>query len=297
MDVLPRRAPKMAEPRNQLLLTSPRPKRRNRKPRPSSRHKRGQILKEVFKSLPREAQEIALRREKDFDRALQERAPALKEHQAIQEVLAPHAAAWRAQGYTDIDAIRMWATVAGELKRDPQTAIRELARVHGVNLGEQFSQEPSQLAPAPDQALVRKIQELETRLEQRERTEQETRSQAIVSNIEKFASDPKHPHFDAVRVHMGALMQAGVAADMETAYEMAVHANPETRAKVAAERQATEQAKRAQEAKAAAEKARKAAVTVRGSPPVGNGAQVQTGASSSVRDDILASMRSLGANV
>lgn len=249
--------------------------------------------KAVFTSLPREAQEAILRREKDVDRAFQERAPQLKDYQAIQEVLAPHAPAWRAQGYSDIDAIRMWATVAGELKRNPEAAIKELARVHGVSLGQPTSQDQTTQAPARDEALMRRISQLEARF----KADEEAQAATIASNIEKFAADPKHPHFDAVRVQMGVLMQSGQARDMETAYEMAVYANPETRAKVLAERDAAEQARRAEEAKKAAEAARRAAVSVRGAPPVSNGAAVPTGPNSSVRDDLLASMRSLGVNV
>ena len=94
--------------------------------------------KEVFATLPPAAQEAILRRERDVERSFQERARPLKEYEAIQEVLAPFAANYRVQGYTDVDAVRMWATVAGELRRDPQNAIRELAKSHGLSLEQIF---------------------------------------------------------------------------------------------------------------------------------------------------------------
>ena len=67
---------------------------------------------------------------------------------------------------------------------------------------------------------------------------------------------------------MGALMQAGVAKDMETAYEMACRAHPEVW-KAIQTAEAETKAKAEQDARAKAAAAAKAkAVSVRGSVPV-----------------------------
>ena len=245
-------------------------------------------------------QEIIQRRESDIAKGFQERAKPLKEYEAIQEVLAPFAANYRTQGYNDVDAIRMWGTVAGELRRDPAGAIRSLIQAHGLTpehiLGRapdsQSSQNSGYADLPPDHPIMQRLARMEQRDQSREQATETQHATTIASNIDKFAADPNHPHFNAVRVHMGALMQAGVAADMESAYEQAVHANPETRGKVQEAARVVAEAKRIADAKVAAEKARKASVGVRGSPPMSNGAVGQSG-SRTVRQELEAAMVAL----
>lgn len=244
--------------------------------------------KEVFASLPREAQDAILRREKDVERAFQERAPKLKELEAIQEVLAPFAARYRAQGYTDVDAVRMWSTVAGELVRNPVATIAELMRQHGVTPEQITGQTATTNTQQPaDNVLAKRLEQVERQLQQRD-------EQATLSRIERFAADPKHQHFEAVRVQMGKLMAAGVVAegDLEGAYDAAIRIVPEVREKIAAEERAAAEAKRLAEAKAKADAARKAAPSVRGAPPLSTGSVVPQG-DGSVRSDLMAAIAAL----
>ncbi|NBW77325.1 MAG: hypothetical protein EBR34_16255, partial [Sphingomonadaceae bacterium] len=96
---------------------------------------------------------------------------------------------------------------------------------------------------------------------------------------------------EAVRVHMGALMQQGLAKDMEDAYQQAIWANPQVREKVLAEQTAAADAKRLAEAKAKAEAGRKVQA-VRGAPPVSNGVQGASG-NRSIRQEIEAAIAAL----
>lgn len=248
--------------------------------------------KEVFASLPREAQEAIRRRETDVERAFQERAPKLKEFEAIQEVLAPFAARYRTQGFTDVDAVRMWGTIAGELVRNPAATIAELMRQHGVTPEQITGQRPNpKNQPAP---LDPTVAELKARLERFEQSQIEQAQQSIASRIEKFASDPKYPHFSDVRVQMGKLMAAGVVedGDFEGAYDAAIRIVPSVREKVEAAENAAAEEKRIAAAKANAEKARKAPTVVRGAPPLSNGTTIPMG-NGSVRDDINAAIAAL----
>jgi hypothetical protein len=65
---------------------------------------------------------------------------------------------------------------------------------------------------------------------------------------------------------MGKLMNAGFAADLESAYEKAIALNPQLSAQIAAEKQQQVEAQRLQEAQEKAAKARSAAVSVTGAP-------------------------------
>lgn len=254
--------------------------------------------KDIFGKLPREVQEalgpILERRESDYTRGLQDRAKPIREYEAIQEALAPFATQYRVQGFSDVDAVRMWATTAGELRRDPVTAIRGLMESFGVTpehiLGR--AQSPTDQQPVADPALHNRLARIEQSLEQRERAAEQREQLALADRIEKFGADPKHPHFEAVRKHMGALMAQGIVSDMEVAYEMAVHANPETRAKVREAERAAEAAKAAQDAKAKAEAARKAATRTGGAPPLSNGAMARAG-NGTVEEDIQAAIEAL----
>jgi len=81
---------------------------------------------------------------------------------------------------------------------------------------------------------------------------QQAEQYSLNSEIAAFAADPNHGHFEQVREHMAALLQAGLAKDLHDAYAQAVYANPTTRATVSQ-----------QEARAAREEAAKKAQVAR----------------------------------
>ena len=60
-------------------------------------------------------------------------------------------------------------------------------------------------------------------------------AQAAETTIKEFAEAkgedgaPLYPHFDAVKVQMGALMQSGAADDLKSAYEQAIWTQPALR--------------------------------------------------------------------
>jgi hypothetical protein len=75
-----------------------------------------------------------------------------------------------------------------------------------------------------EQAQYRQQQAAEQARQQAERSQQTT----IQSQIEAFASDPDHEHFELLKPMMGGLLQTGQAKDMDEAYEMAKRAHPQT---------------------------------------------------------------------
>jgi predicted Abi (CAAX) family protease len=103
-------------------------------------------------------------------------------------------------------------------------------------------------------ALQQQVQQLYGALQQQQQSVQQQEQQTLNSEIAKFSTDPEHKHFESVRTHMAALLQAGQAENLKDAYEQAVWANPTTRALVLAEQQnkdreeATRKAKEAKEA-------------------------------------------------
>src|SRR5450830_1546119 len=104
-------------------------------------------------------------------------------------------------------------------------------------------------------AAEQEAQQLRAQFQNYQQTAQQQAESALNSEIEAFAADPSHSHFDAVKGHMSALLQAGQAQSLADAYEQAIYANPTTRAAVLQQQEAAkreEAAKKAQAAKAAA---------------------------------------------
>jgi len=197
----------------------------------------------------------------------------------IRAVAHEFAADIAAVGHPPEALFRSLLVAERELRTNPVEAIKWLARSYSIDLTHLA---PSQAAVQPQQAdapvdpQVRALyDEIATLKSQVSETRQLTyvqqqaalqRQEAEASQeIQGFAKD--RPHFDAVRQDMSLLIREGRAADLATAYDMAVWANPSTRAALQQEQRAAEEATRAKEAAARAAAARKAgSINVRSTP-------------------------------
>ncbi|MCW2112480.1 hypothetical protein QIH87_14250 [Bradyrhizobium elkanii] len=119
--------------------------------------------------------------------------------------------------------------------------------------------QPHQQGPTVDPSIA-------ARLDGLEKTFRNQQQATVNDEIERFASDPKHPYFHNVRETMGHLMNAGQATSMADAYEKACWANPEIRALLIKEQAAPAPAVKADDA---VSRARAAAKATGGTPPVG----------------------------
>jgi len=191
-----------------------------------------------------------------------------EEKRTYEEMLAPVREQARRAGVDEREGLNRLIAASDFLERDPANAIQWLAQQYGVNL----TQQPGDTG-APAQALPREVlntmqtvNTLHQRLEARERAD-------AASAIQAFASQPGHEHFDAVKADMGRLIETGQAHDMADAYEKAIWMNPDIRSQLVAAQTAKATAdKRAQE-QAVAERARRAALSISGSP-AGAGAPI-----------------------
>jgi hypothetical protein len=200
-------------------------------------------------------------------------APAIPPELApIRDVLDRHAPLYAARGIPAEQAVNALFEAQKMLETRPVESIQALARQYGVDLA-QFAPQQAAQQPVGDpnySALMAKVQQLEGAITAREQAAEQAASTQINQTIQQFAADPKHTHFPAVRTAMGALMQAGIANDLPTAYEMACRAHPQVfQAIQKAEQEARTKAEAATRSQAAAQ-AKAKAVSVRGSP-AGNG--------------------------
>lgn len=217
---------------------------------------------------------------KGFTKMDEERAFAKEVQKAVQ----PYEAVIRAAGSTVPQAIQSVLNTAYILRTaDPATKARALAQVaqeYGVDLS-QLSQSPQDPALTATQ---QRLAQLETQLRQQTQSQQEAAQSEVLSAIQAFSQDPKHPHFQAVQAHMGALMQAQEAKTMDEAYDMAIWARPDLRATLLASQQAEQAAKQQKVQKA--QQARTKSTSVRGGP--GGYQAPPANPKASVREDLEA---------
>lgn len=203
--------------------------------------------------------------------------PALSPELApVKDVLDRYSHLYAARGVPAAAAVEALFRAEVGLRERPDEAFPALAQAFGFDILKWAAQrmpaqnEQAQTAPADPayQALVAKVQQLESHLSATEQRAQQQAQQAQAATIQRvideFAADPKHSHFSTVEPMMAALISSGQAKDMKAAYDMACRAHPDVFKAISQAEQATA----AQARQRAAAEAKTRAVSVRGTPSV-----------------------------
>ncbi|MEN5063572.1 hypothetical protein [Achromobacter aegrifaciens] len=214
----------------------------------------------------------AERRESDYHKGIEQYKTHAHEAQAYQRVVEPYMHTIRNLGVDAPTAIAKLFQADHTLRySDPATKARflgQLAQEYGVDIGQVVN------APPVDpnvQYLQHQMQQQQQQIQQFYQ-QQEMREQAgYQSEIQKFAADPAHPHFEAVKEDMALLLQTGKAEDLKAAYDTAVWMRADIRQSLVEQQRA--EAQRAATEQAQATRAKSAAVSVKGSSPAGAGVQ------------------------
>jgi len=254
-----------------------------------------------FEALEPAAQHMFMERYKDLEGDYTKKTQALaqyrKRQEAFDEIMKPHKSDFERAGMDEVGAVRQLLAAHDYLQKDPQNAIAWLANQYGVDVGA-VGNDPAledEYADPQVKQLQQQVAQL-TGFIQNQQTQQQSQVQASTQSlIDQFAAEtdangnPKHPHFERVRGVMGTLISSENAKDLNSAYEMAVYADPELRqeqVKAMAAAQSQDDVKTE-----AVKKAKKAARSkVRGSATP---AAPALPANASIRDTINASIRQL----
>lgn len=224
--------------------------------------------KEAWSQLPAAVQAAVIKRETDTQKGVDE----LKSRYAdMDAAIQPHAEAIRSNGHTNAQAVAQLFGWFQALAHNPKVAFPALARSFNIDLGEIVgtprpaapaapAADPAAPAPAADaapgglppelQSLRDVVQQMAAKMSGLEQTFEQTSHEKTKEVLQQWAKDK--PHFEEVRGLMAQLVQSGAVplkegrVDLDGAYEMAVYARPDVRAKVLADQQAA--------AKAAADK-------------------------------------------
>jgi hypothetical protein len=181
---------------------------------------------------------------KGVEKLKTEHQTALQRFQDIEGTIAPRREHLRSLGFqTDGQALQHLFSFSDSYQRDPTGTVAHLALQPGVDRNRLFamlSGAPAQQQPQPQ------FQQHQPQPDYRAAIREEIGLANAASEIEAFASDSSHPHFQAARPLMSHLLQSGQAATLEEAYEAAVWANPALRQErmeaAAAEKAAKDQA-------------------------------------------------------
>lgn len=257
--------------------------------------------KELFRALPRKAQETVLRRESQRDSYLTEKAKEIeqlkREYASLDEVVSPYKQNWDLQGVSKADAIRQAIAMRQELLNDPTAFVRWVkSQVPNLDLSK-VEQTATPIDPQV-QALNGQVQALNAQLSQQQEAALRRQHELLTQEVVAFAQEtdgkgqPLRPFFEEVSETMQGYAEAIKARNphlttkeiLDRSYKLAVKDNP-----LVAEKEESfkrEMVRKSQEAekRKKVQRAKKAAKSVRGSP----GKASEEAKQSSVRDTLLA---------
>ncbi len=236
-----------------------------------------QEAKASWATLSPAIQAAVIKREQEVSSGFAQYGQIAQRHKEFEQIVTPRRQYYAGQGISDTEAVNnLWLWFEA-LQNSPSKAFPELAQRFGIDLstvipGAQADADQSSYIDPVVQSLQNEIQQLRGQVGQVTGTFQQQAQERTRQELANFAKDK--PHFEAVRVSMGRLMQAGMANSLDEAYQQALALNPEIQAQIQRDQQA-EAAKKAAETALTTRPPtqRQAGVSLRGGAPSGaNGA-------------------------
>lgn len=234
-------------------------------------------------AIPPRAQQEILKREQDMFQGLEQYREKAELGAQYDKVVEPFRAVLAAE---NVNPIQLFEAFAGNhylLSRGtPEQKLSLAANMlqhYGIDLTALVQRMGDQPQKDPyTQELEQRLARLESGLNERQASEMAAKKQAFEEQVNQFAQNPDNHYFQEVASDMANLLKTGAATSLSQAYEMAVYANPVTRAKeldrLAAERAAAlknEEAERVRAAEAAkAANVKTTTKTRDGTMPVGS---------------------------
>lgn len=246
-----------------------------------------------FAKLPEHIQKEVLKREKDMENGLAQWAPKGERLNKFEALFAPRKEKLALAGVDEFRAIEQLLAAQDFLERDPHGALQYLAQQYGVSLQGQ-TQVGAQPQPQPQQSdprlteLQQQVATLTQTLTSQRQADEQKQAEAAKSEWMAFRSDPANLYAENVKEDMAILLREGRATDLQTAYDMAIWANPETRKLMMASVPA---------AQPAPKEVKPAGLSVTGAPGLGSVPATPSNARASVEEDVRAAISQLTGRV
>lgn len=225
--------------------------------------------KAKWATLPPDTQAYIAQRDKESHDAITRAGQQIKAFEPIGKVIEQYGHVFQKNGLQPHDGIARMMAVNEMLETDAPAAIREIARVYGVNLSGETEQnaEPASREVAELKAELARVK---SHLTAQDRQREAAANETLAREIADFAKDK--PHFESVRKVMAGLMTSGAAETMQEAYDRAIYADPTIRQSLQVEAQkAAEDKRKAEEAERVKAAKRAAGVNVKSSTGQSNG--------------------------
>lgn len=255
-------------------------------------------IKAKWSELPPEVRQELHERETDFHKQLTRQDEERVFGKRVREVVAPYEGFIKSLGAEPIQAVDYLIKTDYALRTAPPEQRRELfikaARDYGINLFEGDGQQQAAQGDPRYDTLQQRLDRLESDRQAAIQQQQLAEQRSIEQQISDFSSRPENVFFDRVQPMMAALLESGQADSLEKAYEMAVYADPETRALQLAAQAEQSQRTILQQKSAEAAKARSASVSVTGAPGLTAPASSPSNANATLEDDIRAALQAAG---
>lgn len=230
------------------------------------------LTPQEVKVLTQEAQ----RRENDFFRGVEEFKTHAHRARQFDQALAPYMNTIQQMGMDAPTAAARMLQVEHLLRHgDPHTKaqmLQKIANDYGIDMGQ--VQELPQQDPQT-QYLMQQLNELRQTQQMWQNSVQQQEREKANYELERFSSSADKTHFEAVRNDMADLLETGKAQSLEQAYEMAIWMRPDVR-QTLIEQQRIEAQKKFEEQQRQ-QRAKTAAIGVKGSSPSSAGTQPVSG--------------------
>jgi len=239
--------------------------------------------KQAYGKLPKDAQTQVMRLYKSFQRGYTQKSQLLSEKakfaDQLEPILAPFAGDLAREGINAAQGIERLVQLHGFARTNPVEYAKWFMQQAGIKPDQLGITQPAgtQADPAfvdPEiAALKQQINQLTGWRDQQQRSAIVSHQNHVAQTLAGFVNarsetgEPKHPHYEQVKVQIAALLRTDPNMSLEEAYDQAVWASPGLRqGLVEAERTRVLDAER-KSAAAAVAKARAAGPHVRGAPP------------------------------
>lgn len=240
-------------------------------PRPQIRAPQGlkSELKTEWEKLDPKWQGEIDRLEKAAKAGIEKHAGMANMGQTLLAEIQPYEAMIRGAGATPQQAVRELFRTEYQLRTGTPAQkaqlIFRLAQHYGIDMSGIAQGQAPQVDPNVT-ALQQRLDQMERQRQQEAAQRTNAESAHVTSTVEQFAADPKHEHFEDVRVQMGVLLESGAVKTLDDAYDQACWANPTIRAKLIESQAKEAEAKRKADEREAVQAKKAAAVSVRGAP-------------------------------
>ena len=236
------------------------------------------VVREHWAALPPAVQDQIARREQQFTEAFRSVAPARQAGEQFMQAVQPFMPAIQAEGVDPITAVTNLMQFGARMRMgtplEKAQTLAQLVKVYGVDVN---SLDEALVGAAPSQpngadpqyiqqAVQQALQPLMQAAQQRQQQTAQAAQTATRSEIDAFAADPKNEFFNDLADIVELGEKRGQQISLADAYHRAAMLHPEVSRVMLARQQGVN----AQKLTQAAHKAKGAAVSVRGSAPVGN---------------------------